>query len=140
MVLDRQVRWPTTALSIKGDERGSLIAIEQLAQLPFEIARVYYIFGTLPEVTRGFHSHKTLHQFAVAVAGSCVMILDDGAERERVALDRPDVGIHIPPDVWHEMEDFSPDCVLLVIASAPYDEADYIRDYQDFLMSVGQAR
>lgn len=119
-------------LTIRGDERGSLIAIEQGAELPFDIRRVYYIFGTAENAARGFHAHQRLQQLAICVAGSCTMILDDGTQRVRVPLDRPDRGLHIGSPIWREMVDFSPDCVLLVLASAPYETADYIRDYDEF--------
>ena len=124
-------------LTIKGDERGSLIAIEQCRQVPFEIARVYYLYGTLPGVVRGLHAHRRLRQMAIAVAGSCTMLLDDGIERVSLVLDDPASGLLLGPNVWHEMSDFSPDCVLMVLADAPYDESDYIRDYDAFLSHVG---
>jgi dTDP-4-dehydrorhamnose 3,5-epimerase-like enzyme len=120
-------------LTARGDERGSLVAIEHYHDIPFAIARVYYLFGTREGVTRGLHAHRVLRQFAVAVRGSCTMLLDDGTERGTVRLDDPTVGLMLPPMVWHEMSDFSDDCVLMVLADAPYDEADYIRDYDRFL-------
>ena len=120
-------------LTARGDERGSLIAIEESRDVPFAIARVYYLFGTREEVTRGLHAHRSLRQFAVAVRGSCTMLLDDGNLRGTLRLDDPTVGLMLPPMVWHEMSDFSEDCVLMVLADAPYDEADYIRDYDRFL-------
>lgn len=125
-------------LTLRGDERGSLVPIEAERDIPFKIARVYTVFETLPGVERGFHAHHQLWQLAVPVAGSCTMVLDDGRERKSVRLDRPDVGLTIAPLVWHEMTDFSSDCVLMVLADAPYDEADYIRSYDDFraLMSA----
>ena len=124
-------------LTIKGDDRGSLIVIEQGQQVPFEIARVYYLCGTLPGVTRGLHAHRRLTQMAVAVAGSCTMLLDDGTERVSLVLDDPASGLLLAANVWHEMSDFSPDCVLMVLADAPYDESDYIRDYDAFLSQLG---
>ena len=120
-------------LTLRGDERGSLVAIEESRDVPFPIARVYYLFGTRDGVTRGLHAHVALRQFAVAVRGSCSMLLDDGARRTTLRLDDPTVGLMLPPMVWHEMSDFSADCVLMVLAGAPYDEADYIRDYDRFL-------
>ena len=120
-------------LTVRGDDRGSLVAVEGERQLPFAIARVYYLFGTHAGVTRGLHAHRRLRQFAVAVSGSCRMLLDDGATRGELRLDDPAVGLTLPPMVWHEMSEFSADCVLMVLADAPYDEADYIRDYDEFL-------
>ncbi|WP_076922950.1 MULTISPECIES: FdtA/QdtA family cupin domain-containing protein [unclassified Pseudoalteromonas] len=116
-----------------GDERGSLISLEANKQIPFDIKRVYYIYGTEKEVARGFHAHKQLQQVAVCVAGKCRMILDDGKKREEMWLDSPAKGLLIEDMVWREMHDFSEGCVLLVLASEHYDEADYVRDYQQFL-------
>ena len=119
-------------LSVRGDERGRLVAIEAASDVSFAIARVYYVYATTPGTTRGLHAHRALNQLAVAVAGSCTMLLDDGAQRVSVRLDDPAVGLTLPPMVWHEMSDFSADCVLMVLADAAYDEADYIRDYAEF--------
>jgi len=115
------------------DERGSLVAIEVNKHIPFEVKRVYYIFGTQSGVSRGFHAHKNLQQLAVCVAGKCRMLLDDGISKESVWLDSPTKGLLIGNNVWREMHEFSDDCVLLVLASEYYDESDYIRNYSDFL-------
>jgi len=117
-----------------GDDRGGLVAIEELTHIPFSLKRVYYIFGTKAGVERGFHAHKELIQMAVCVKGSCTMMLDNGDEKADVKLDSSSKGILIEPMVWHEMRDFSSDCVLLVLASDVYDEADYVRDYNEFLL------
>lgn len=119
-------------LEIFGDHRGSLVSLEKGAKLPFEFKRVYYIFGTLPDVSRGFHAHKQLRQLAVCVSGSCRMLMDNGVTREEILLDSPTKGVLINNLVWREMHDFSEDCVLVVLASHEYDEADYIRDYDEF--------
>ncbi|VXB17887.1 TDP-4-oxo-6-deoxy-alpha-D-glucose-3, 4-oxoisomerase [Enhydrobacter sp. AX1] len=115
-----------------GDERGSLVALESEKTVPFPIKRVYYIFGTNAGVSRGFHAHKRLQQVALCITGKCRMILDDGRQRNEVWLDSPNKGLIIGDLVWREMHDFSEDCVLLVLASEHYDEADYIRDYDKF--------
>lgn len=120
-------------LAVRGDERGRLVAIEGLSDVPFAIARVYHVYATTPGTTRGLHAHRTLNQVAIAVAGSCTMVLDDGAGRVEVRLDDPAVGLTMGPMIWREMSDFTPDCVLMVLADAPYDEADYIRDYGQFV-------
>ena len=120
-------------LPLLGDERGSLVAIEANKHIPFEVKRVYYIFGTQCGVSRGFHAHKNLQQLAVCVSGKCRMLLDDGLNKETVWLDSPSKAIRIEPMIWHEMHEFSDDCVLLVLASEHYDESDYIRDYSDFI-------
>ena len=119
-------------LIICGDERGSLVPIEAGATVPFDIKRVYTVYGTKDGVSRGFHAHIHLQQLVVAVHGACTMVLDDGRERRLVRLNRPDEGLTIGAMVWHEMQDFTPDCVLMVLADAPYNEADYIRDYERF--------
>ena len=116
-----------------GDERGSLVALEGAKTVPFEIKRVYYIFATQPGVARGFHAHRNLRQIAVCVTGKCRMVLDDGEKREEAWLDSPNKGLVINEMVWHEMHDFSSDCVLLVLASEHYDESDYIRLYSNFV-------
>lgn len=119
-----------------GDDRGSLVALEAEKTVPFEIKRVYYIFGTQQGVARGFHAHYNLKQVAVCVTGKCRMILDDGVTREEAWLDSPTNGLLIGDLVWREMHDFSEDCVLLVLASEHYDETDYIRDYKKFVEIV----
>lgn len=115
-----------------GDERGSLIAIEQGHNAPFEIKRVYYIFDTKEGVKRGFHAHLYLKQICIAVKGSCTFILDDGINREEIKLNNPNQGLYIEGLIWREMKDFSSDCVLVVLASEYYDEKDYIRSYDFF--------
>ena len=115
-----------------GDTRGSLIVMDKHSGVPFTAKRVYYLFGTAEGESRGFHAHKKLHQIAICVSGRCRMVLDDGAVREDVWLDSPALGVALPPMLWHEMYDFSSDCVLLVLASDYYDESDYIRNYKEF--------
>lgn len=115
-----------------GDERGSLVALEAHKTVPFDVKRVYYIFGTKEGVSRGFHAHQALQQVAVCVTGKCRMVLDDGKTREEIWLDSPTKGLLIGDLLWREMHDFSPDCVLLVLASEYYNEADYIRSYEEF--------
>lgn len=118
-----------------GDERGSLVALEvgQSRDVPFEVKRVYYIYATGQGVSRGFHAHRDLRQVAICVAGRCRMVLDNGVTREDAWLDSPVKGLVIEKMVWRELHDFSPDCVLLVLASEHYDEADYIRNFDDFI-------
>lgn len=123
-------------LEIKGDERGFLVALESFKNIPFEIKRIYYIFGTLNGVSRGFHAHKELDQMAVCVRGKCQFLLDDGNSKSSVWLDSANLLLHIPKMVWHEMHNFTEDCVLLVLASDYYNENDYIREYEDFKKAV----
>jgi len=115
-----------------GDDRGSLVALEAKFTVPFEVKRVYYIFGTKFGVSRGFHAHRELQQVAICVTGKCRMLVDDGMRREEVWLDSPTKGLLIGDLVWREMHDFSPDCVLLVLANQHYNENDYIRSYDEF--------
>ena len=119
-----------------GDERGSLIAIEEGYNAPFEIKRVYYIFDTKKGVKRGFHAHIDLKQIAIAAKGSCTFILDDGTKKEEVTLSSPNQGLYIEGLIWREMKDFSEDCVLIVLASEHYNVDDYIRDYNQFLKEI----
>ncbi|MGE6648196.1 sugar 3,4-ketoisomerase [Shewanella colwelliana] len=119
-----------------GDERGDLVAIENNKSIPFEIKRVYYVFKTQKGVARGFHAHKELKQIAICVSGNCKFIMDDGKVKESFVLDNPQKGLYIDKMQWHEMHDFSDDCVLLVLANDIYDETDYIRDYSDFIKMV----
>jgi dTDP-4-dehydrorhamnose 3,5-epimerase-like enzyme len=123
-----------------GDERGSLFALEGNKSVPFDIKRVYYIVGTADGVSRGFHAHRNLKQIVVCVTGSCRFVLDNGRKKEEIILDGPSTGLLIEDLIWREMYDFSPDCVLLVLASEHYDESDYIRDYQEFLTEVNSPR
>jgi len=116
-----------------GDERGSLISIEEGYNIPFEIKRVYYIFNTKQGVIRGYHAHINLKQLAIAVKGSCTFMLDNGKQREEITLNNPNQGLQLEGLIWREMKNFSDDCVLLVLASEHYDENDYIRDYQKFV-------
>lgn len=119
-----------------GDERGSLIAIENNHNIPFDIRRVYYIFDTKEGIRRGFHAHKNLKQLAVCISGSCKFLLDDGKTKKDLELNSPNEGLLIEGLVWREMYDFSPDCVLLILADEYYDENDYIRNYDEFLKVV----
>lgn len=123
-------------LQAHGDERGSLIALEEGKNIPFPVKRVYYLFNTKEGVRRGFHAHKTLKQVAIVVRGYCRFLLDDGNERFEVLLDNPAQGLLIESFMWREMFDFSEDCVLMVLADQLYDESDYIRDYDEFLEAI----
>lgn len=123
-------------LNSLGDDRGLLISLESNKNIPFDIKRVYYIFNTLPGVRRGFHAHKKLEQLFVCTSGSCNVLLDDGKNKQTTTLDRPDIGLHVGTMLWREMYDFSSDCVLMVLASEHYNEADYIRNYDDFVEEI----
>lgn len=123
-------------MEVHGDQRGKLVSLENMRNVPFEIKRVYYMFDTLPNEARGFHAHKDLEQVIIAMDGSCKFVLDDGSRREQVTLNRPDVGLYIGKNMWREMHDFSYGCKLVVLASELYDEKEYIRSYDEFLASL----
>lgn len=116
-----------------GDERGQLVALEEFNDIPFEIKRVYYMYDTKEGVRRGFHAHKSLEQILICIHGSCKILMDNGTEKKIVSLEKPYEGLYISNTIWREMYDFSPDAVLMVLASDVYREEDYIRDYDEFL-------
>lgn len=119
-----------------GDERGQLVSLEELHDIPFKIRRVYYMYDTGADVRRGFHAHKSLQQILICIHGSCKILLDNGTERKVVYLEKPYEGLYIANDMWREMYDFSSDAVLMVLASDYYKEEDYIRKYEEFLEFV----
>ena len=119
-----------------GADRGQLVALEEFIDIPFEIKRVYYMYETGEGVRRGFHAHKSLEQILICIHGTCKILLDNGFEKKIVPLEKPYEGLYISNDMWREMYDFSPDAVLLVLASDLYDESDYIRDYDEFIKMV----
>ena len=114
---------------IDGGALGALSVAESGRQLPFEVRRVYWLTGVAQTgAVRGKHAHKTLQQAIFAAAGSFRLDLDDGRRKASVVLGRPNAGVYLGPLLWHEMRDFSPDCVIVVLAADYYEEADYIRD------------
>jgi UDP-2-acetamido-3-amino-2,3-dideoxy-glucuronate N-acetyltransferase len=119
------------------DIRGSLSVGEFDRSLPFPAKRYFLVFDVPSIETRGEHAHKECHQFLICVRGSCSVVADDGVNRQEFVLDRPNVGIHLPPMVWGIQYKYSSDAVLLVFASHYYDAADYIRNYGDFIRQVG---
>ena len=121
---------------VLGDHRGQLVALEANRQIPFDVKRVFYIYGTQEGVPRGNHSHYKTKQFLVAVNGSCKVTLDNGKEKETFDLNKPNLGLFQDALIWGTMHDFSSDCVLMVLADEHYDESDYIRDYDMFLEEV----
>ena len=116
-----------------GDDRGQLVALEEFKDIPFRIKRVYYMYDTGAGVVRGRHAHKSLEQILICIHGSCRILLDNGREKKVVPLEKPYEGLYVSNTMWREMFDFSPDAVLMVLASELYDESDYIRDYDAFL-------
>lgn len=118
------------------DLRGSLAFAEVGKHVPFEARRLFLVYMVPSKEVRGEHAHRTLHQFLVCVHGRCSVLADDGNRRQEFLLDDPTIGLHVPPLVWAVQYKYSPDAVLLVVASAAYDPADYIRDYSEFLNFV----
>ena len=123
----------TIDFKLLSDDSGSLVALEGNKSVPFDIKRVYYIFGTKQGISRGYHAHRKLKQVAVCMNGSCRFLLDDGVHQEAIILDNSTKGLLIESLIWHEMHDFTTDCVLMVLASEYFDEGDYIRDYHAFV-------
>ncbi len=119
------------------DIRGSLTVGEFDRSIPFAAKRYFMVFDVPSVETRGEHAHRECHQFLICVRGSCAVVADDGVNRQEFLLDRPDVGIHLPPMVWGIQYKYSADAVLLVFASHYYDSADYIRGYSEFRQLAG---
>jgi acetyltransferase-like isoleucine patch superfamily enzyme/dTDP-4-dehydrorhamnose 3,5-epimerase-like enzyme len=119
-------------LSLVEDLRGHLSVAETPADVPFEIKRCFTIFEVPGRELRGAHAHRTQHQFLTCVHGECRLVVDDTIAREEIVLDSPSLAVHVPPMVWAVQYRYSPDAVLLVLASDLYDPADYIRDYDEF--------
>jgi dTDP-4-dehydrorhamnose 3,5-epimerase-like enzyme len=114
------------------DIRGALTVAEVQTHIPFSIERLFLVYDVAHCEVRGEHAHRSLHQFLICVRGSCVVIVDDGERRQEYELDSPAFGLYVPPMTWSVQHKHTPDAVLLVLASAPYDAADYIRDYETF--------
>jgi dTDP-4-dehydrorhamnose 3,5-epimerase-like enzyme len=117
---------------IGNSDVGFLIALEGNRKVSFDIKRIYYIYNVPKEIKRGFHAHKKLEQILISLRGSVKIKVDDGKEKKISELNDPSKGLYIGPGIWREMYDFSQNTVLLVLASEYYDEADYIRDYEEF--------
>jgi len=116
---------------------GIISVAENFNHIPFSIQRVYYIYGlNNPEAIRGKHAHRQLEQVLFCINGSCRIGLDDGFNRQNISLTKPNQGIYLGIELWHTMEKFSDNCILMVLASDVYKEDDYIRDYNDFIRYV----
>jgi len=118
------------------DPRGNLTFIEGGRHVPFEIRRVYYLYDVPGGADRGGHAHKEMQQLIIAMSGSFDVILDDGYQKQRYHLNRSYYGLYVCPMIWRELDNFSSGSVCLALASNPYDESDYYRDYQEFLRVV----
>ena len=120
------------------DLRGNISFIEGRKQIPFDINRIYYIFDVPNGADRGSHAHKNLDQLFLAMSGSFDIVLDDGKSKKKFHLNRPYVGLYVCSMIWRELSNFSSGAVCMVLASAYYDEGDYIRDYEEFLTKAKQ--
>ena len=118
--------------SIKSKRKGSLTPVYNSNTIPFDIKRVYYLYDIPSLSERGGHAHKNLQQLIIAVAGSFDVIINDSKEKKIISLNRPDVGLYLPPMIWRELSNFSGGSICLVLASDPYDENDYYRDYKTY--------
>ena len=119
-----------------GNEKGNITVVHGSVNLPFDIARVFYLYDIPGGEARGAHAHKMCHQFLVAASGSFEILLDDGHNKRTVTLNRPYYGLHIPPGIWASEQSFSSGSICLVLTSHVYDEADYIRDYKSYLKHI----
>ncbi len=121
------------------DKRGRLTVLEVGQEVPFSIARIYYLFEHQKDYIRGYHAHKALRQVCIALRGHCQFHLDDGYEQQQISLTDPNQGLLLAPLIWREIRDFSADCLLMVLASEAYVASDYIHNYQQFLQTVRQS-
>ncbi|MBR6410310.1 MAG: WxcM-like domain-containing protein [Clostridia bacterium] len=115
-----------------GDRRGNLSVIEQLDRIPFKIERAFWIYDVPGGEYRGGHAYRESEEFIVALSGSFDVLVDDGTQKQVFSLNRSYYGLYVPKRMWRGMENFSTNSLALVLSSTPYDEADYIRDYEEF--------
>ncbi|MGL4567898.1 MAG: sugar 3,4-ketoisomerase [Fusobacteriaceae bacterium] len=121
-----------------GDDRGHLVVVEGMKNIPFEIKRMFYIYGTKADVVRGQHANRNSEFVLINLAGSCKVMVDDGINKEILTLDKPHEGIYLNKMVWKDMYDFSSDSILLVLSNCSYDGTEYVRDYKDFKQEIGK--
>lgn len=114
-------------------EKGNITAVTNERDVPFAVERVYYLYDVPGGEARGGHAHRNLQQLVVAASGSFDLIIDDGCVKRTFHLSRPYVGVYLPAGIWREIDNFSSGSICLVLASLPYDESDYIRDYNEFI-------
>ena len=115
------------------NEAGNITVVENGENIPFDVKRIYYLYDVPSGEARGGHAHYELEQFIIAASGSFDVILNDGRNKKRVSLNRPNLALHIVPGLWRELDNFSSGSICMVLASHKYDECDYIRDYDLFL-------
>jgi hypothetical protein len=116
-----------------GDRNGHITVVNNNSEIPFVINRIFYLYDIPGGESRGAHAHKNCHQFLISASGAFEVLLDDGNTKRQILLNRPNVGLHIPPGIWASEINFSSGSICLVLASHNYDEADYIRDYNEYL-------
>jgi uncharacterized RmlC-like cupin family protein len=116
-----------------GDRNGNITAVNNNKEIPFAVNRVFYLYDIPGGESRGAHAHRECHQFLIAASGSFEVLLDDGKTKRQIQLNRPDIGLHIPPGIWASEINFSSGSICLVLASHIYNERDYIRDYEEFM-------
>ena len=131
-------RCPIIEFTDLGDERGKLVVVEGGQTIPFDIKRVFYIYGSDSTVIRGRHANKESEFVLVNIAGKSKVRITDTFEEVKISLDRPMIGVFIPKMIWKDMYDFSSDSVLLVLASEHYDKNEYIRDYDEYIKELGE--
>jgi dTDP-4-dehydrorhamnose 3,5-epimerase-like enzyme len=131
--------WRLIDLPVVHDARGNLTFIEGGRHIEFDIARVYYLYDVPGGAERAGHAHRSLHQLLIAMSGSFDVVLDDGRQQERCHLNRSYRGLYLPPMTWREIDNFSSGSVCLVLASAPFDEGDYLRDFAQFQEAAAAA-
>lgn len=112
---------------------GNITPVHNNIEVPFAIKRVFYLYDVPGGESRGAHAHRQCHQFLIAASGSFEVLLDDGKIKRQVQLNRPDIGLHIPPGIWASEINFSSGAICLVLASQGYEAGDYIRDYETYL-------
>lgn len=133
-----QNKCPIISFSDFGDERGKLVVIEGGISIPFEIARVFYIYDSDDTVVRGHHANRNSDFVLINVAGTSKVRITDGTEELIVELNKPMMGVHIPKMLWKDMYEFSKDSVLLVLTNTHYDESEYIRDFDEYLKEIAK--
>ena len=122
------------------DPRGNLSFVEGGNHIPFDIKRIYYLYGVPHNEIRGGHAHKMLHQLMLPISGSFCVELNDGHERESHLLESPNIGLYICPMIWRDLSQFSPHATCVVLASDYYAEDDYYRNYEEFIVAINKAR
>jgi len=120
-----------------GDDRGHLVVAESMKEIPFDIRRIFYIYGTEEGVTRGQHANRNSRFVLINLRGSCKVLIDDGESKDIVTLDKPHIGVFLDRMVWKDMYDFSEDSLLLVLSDEHYDGNEYVRNYDEFIREVG---